>query len=104
MASSYDPLIAELRAAVLSAPGALSPEIRQAASDRRTDDPALSSFVETVDGAAHRLTDEDVRALGKTLSEDQIFELAVSAAFGASMRRLHAGLEALKASQQEVAR
>lgn len=104
MASNYAPLVAQLKEAVLASEGALSLEVRRAACERQADDPAVAAFIRTVDQHAYKVTDEDVQALGKRMSDDQIFELAVSTALGASMRRLEAGLKALEASRQEVAR
>lgn len=104
MASTYAQLVAQLQEAVLASPGTLDPAVRRAASELGGLDAEQAAFVQAIDQHAHRITDEDVRALGRTLSDDQVFELAVSASLGASMRRLEAGLEALRAASQEVAR
>lgn len=104
MASNYEPLVAQLQEAVLASEGTLSREVRRAAFEAGATDPAMAAFVRTVDRHAYEVTDEDVRNLGKSLSDDQIFELAVSTALGASMRRLKAGLDALAATRTEVVR
>jgi hypothetical protein len=41
------------------------------------------------------VTDDDVARLQPTYGDDRLFEIIVSAALGASRRRLLAGLEAL---------
>jgi hypothetical protein len=53
-------------------------------------------FVSKVSGEPSRITDGDIQSLrGIGLSEDGIFELIVSAAAGAGLVRLRAGLDAL---------
>lgn len=101
---NYEVLVAQVQEAVLASKGHLSPEVRRSAFDRRISDSTMAAFVQAVDRHAYKVTEEDVRKLGETLSDDQIFELAVSTALGTSWRRLYAGLDALEASRQEVAR
>ena len=50
---------------------------------------------------AYRVTDEDVTAAKRALSEDEIFELAVCAALGQATRQLDAALLALDAALAE---
>lgn len=58
---------------------------------------ALRAYVDTVARHAHRVTGEDVEALGRAgYSEDAIFEVSAAAAVGAGMARLERGLAALK--------
>lgn len=102
MALNYAPLVAQLQEAVLASEGTLSKESRRAAFEAKAADPTTAAFVRNVAQHAYKVTDVDVRELGKTMSDDQIFELAVSTALGASMRRLEAGLKALEASRREV--
>ena len=53
-------------------------------------------FVDTIHRHAYRVTDEDVARLRASYDDDQLFELVVCAALGASQRRLAAGLAALE--------
>jgi alkylhydroperoxidase family enzyme len=54
------------------------------------------SYAETVRRHAYRVTDADVEALrAGGLSEDEIFELTVSAAVAAGLERLEAGLRVI---------
>jgi hypothetical protein len=53
--------------------------------------------VETIRRHAYKLTDRRLEELGQPgWTDDQLFELTVAAAFGASKRRLDAGLRALR--------
>ena len=93
--------------AVLSGPGKTTPELRRAVearaaalSGRQGTDatvPAeLSGWVEKVARHAYRTTDEDIESLKAAgYSEDQLFELTVAAALGASRERLERALETL---------
>ncbi len=82
----------ELRRAVEARAGALSG--RQGTDEMVPDE--LSDWVEKVARHAYRTTDEDIELL-KTAgySEDQIFELTVAAALGASRARLERALATL---------
>ena len=63
------------------------------------DDP-LGSYVDKVALNAYKVTDGDIEALKQAgLSEDQIFELTVSAALGASFARLECGMAALRGAK-----
>ena len=93
--------------AVLSGPGKTAPELRLAVEARAgalsggpgtdaivPDD--LSGWVEKVARHAYRTTDEDVESLKAAgYSDDQLFELTVAAALGASRARLERALETL---------
>ena len=82
--------------AVLQAQGATCADARNAAFTGRTDDPALSGYVNDVRRHAYRITDEDVQRLRDDgLNDDAIFELTVAAALGAGDERLQAGLSLL---------
>ena len=83
---------------VLNAPGELDSGARRAILEERTDGvpPALLPYLDKVAHRAWTVTDEDVEALRRAgLSEDQIFEATVTAAVGAGLKRLRAGLAAL---------
>jgi hypothetical protein len=91
--------VAALRRAVFESSGSLTPELRRAAAEQRVDAlPApLRAYVEKIERHAYKITDEDVAALQAAgYSDDQLFELTVAAAAGAGLRRLDAGLAALR--------
>ncbi|HYN20597.1 MAG TPA: hypothetical protein VE078_06530 [Thermoanaerobaculia bacterium] len=91
-----------LTASVLEAPGKLDHEVRKAIAGEEADGPIPATLLPYLDKVSHRaytVTDEDVEALKRSgLSEDQIFEATVAAAFGAGLKRLRAGLAALASS------
>ena len=80
---------------VLNGPGESEPSLRQAAADGAGVDPDLQSLVNKIHNHAYRVTDDDIARLQATHSDDELFEIVVSAALGASRRRLLAGLRAL---------
>jgi hypothetical protein len=83
--------------AVLAGPGTLDADIRGAAASGGDVPEALRTYVDKVSRHAYKVTDEDVAALRAAgYSEDQIFELTVSCAVGAGMRRHDAGLRAIE--------
>jgi hypothetical protein len=81
---------------VLEGRGDTDSAIRRAASEGRGVPAELQELVEKIHLHAYKVTDEDVARLQSKYSEDQLFEIVVSAALGASQRRLAAGLEALR--------
>jgi alkylhydroperoxidase family enzyme len=81
---------------VLDGPGATEPSLRHAAADARELPAELQDLVDKIHRHAYRVTDEDVARLRGKYSDDQLFEVVVSAALGASERRLVAGLAALR--------
>jgi hypothetical protein len=80
---------------VLDGAGASAPALRRAAAEGAGLPEDLQALVETVHRHAYRVTDDDVARLRRTHSDDVLFEVVVSAALGASRRRLLAGLAAL---------
>ena len=83
-------------------PGTASPEARQAAVDNAGVDPRARKLVDTIARHAWKVTDADVDAVKAAgLSEDEIFELAVCAAFGQATRQLEAALAALDAATRD---
>ena len=92
---------------VLSGPGKTTSELRHAVEARAaalsgrqgTDEivpDELSGWVEKVARHAYRTTDEDIESLKAAgYSEDQLFELTVAAALGASRARLERALATL---------
>ena len=98
--------------AVLNSPGETDPGLRhavEAQSAQLSGCPSqhgghvpqeLVPYIKKVALHAYKTTDKDIealRALG--YSEDEIFEITLSAALGAGMARLECGLAALKGGQ-----
>lgn len=81
---------------VLDGPGETDPSLRHAAAEGVGVPDDLRVLVEKIHQHAYRVTDEEIAALQAKYSEDQLFEIIVSAAVGASRRRLMAGLKALE--------
>lgn len=85
-----------LEDAVLRGPGHLDPRLREAVAARREMPEELRALVENVAHHAYKVTDEDFAALRERYAEDELFEIVVSAALGAALDRVHAGLRALE--------
>jgi hypothetical protein len=81
---------------VLSGPGTTDPALRRAAAEGAGLPADLQALVETIERHAYRTTDEDLARLRRSYDDDQLFEIIVSSALGASWRRLRAGLAALE--------
>ena len=87
---------------VLTAPGSLAHEVRQAAFHNENAPPDLASFVDTVARHAYRVTDRQVEELvAAGYEEDEIFEAAVAAATGEANRRQQAALAAIARARAE---
>jgi alkylhydroperoxidase family enzyme len=90
------------RAAVeraVGGPGKASSAARRAAFDNAGVPAATAALVDKVARNAWKVTDEDVAAARSAgLSEDEIFELVVCAAYGQATRQLEAGLAAVAAA------
>ena len=72
-------------------------DVRLAAAERTDVPERFTSYVNTIHAHAYQVTDRtvaDLRAAGA--SQDEVFEVTVSAAFGAARERLEAGLAALR--------
>jgi alkylhydroperoxidase family enzyme len=81
---------------VLNGPGRTEAGARRAAFDNRGVDERARALIDAVARHAWKVTDEDVAAAKDAgLSDDQIFELVVSAALGQSTRQLESALAAL---------
>ena len=79
--------------------GSTPADQRQAAFDNRNVPAAAAALVDTIARNAWKVTDEDVAAAKAAgLSEDAIFELAVSAAMGQATRQLDSALAAVDAA------
>ena len=55
----------------------------------------LKALVDKIHNHAYKVTDDDIARLQPKYGDDQMFEIVVSSALGASRRRLLAALEAL---------
>ena len=85
-----------LREGVLGAPGELDREARLAIL-KGSGPPGLQPYLQKVREHAYRVVDRDVEALKEAgWSEDALFEATVAGAVGEGLRRLEAGLEALR--------
>lgn len=81
--------------AVVGRPGRADSGLRhQIALGRAPQD--LAPLVQKIRDHAYRVTDADIDALRSRYSEDQLFELIVAAALGASDHRLQRALAALE--------
>jgi hypothetical protein len=80
---------------VLEGSGESPPAIRNAAAENTGLPGDLQSLIDKVHKHAYRVTDEDVARVQAVYGDDRAFEIIVSAALGASRRRLIAGLRAL---------
>jgi alkylhydroperoxidase family enzyme len=70
--------------------------LRAAAQPEREPPAVAQRYADTVRRNAYRVTDADIDALRASgLSEDEIFEITVSAAVAAGLERREAGLRAL---------
>ena len=79
--------------------GKSSGEARRAAFDNAGVPDAARALIEKVAKTAWKVTDEDIaQAKQAGLSEDEIFELAVCAAYGQATRQLDAALAAVAAA------
>ncbi|MFY9822560.1 MAG: hypothetical protein WAM82_14340, partial [Thermoanaerobaculia bacterium] len=57
---------------------------------------SLRGYVDSVALHAYRISDDDVAALRRDWSEDEVFEVSVAAALGAGLARLERGLSILR--------
>jgi alkylhydroperoxidase family enzyme len=80
---------------VLQGVGDTDPALRKAAAEGKGVPAELQALVEKIHRHAYKVTDEDFARLRTKYDDDQLFEVVVSAALGASRKRLLAGLEAL---------
>jgi len=81
---------------VLDGPAETDSALRRTVADGQSAPAELQPLVDKIHANAYKVTDDDIARLQPKYSEDQLFEIVVSAALGASRRRLEAGLEALR--------
>lgn len=88
--------VAALRAAVFESAGHVDPALRRAVAQAHEVPEPLRAYVDKLHRHAYEVTDDDVEALEHAgYSQDQLFEITVSAAVGAGLSRLERGLAAL---------
>jgi hypothetical protein len=81
---------------VLNGPGETRPALRNAVATNRDVPADLQPLIDKIHAHAYRVTERDIARVKDRYNEDELFELIVSAALGASRERLLAGLEALE--------
>jgi hypothetical protein len=87
---------------VLEGPGETDPALRRAAAEGRGLPTDLQELVDKIHAHAYTVTDEDLARLQPKYDDDQLFEIILSAALGASRMRLFAGLDALRQSEHRA--
>ena len=85
---------------LLRSPGHTTVEYREAVfraagGDKGDDLGELSTFVEQVANASYRITDDAVHDLTRSSSDDEVFEIIITAAAGAASARRAVTLAAL---------
>lgn len=80
---------------VLDGDGDSDAATRRAAADGNAAPADLQPLIDKIHNHAYKVTDADIARLQATYGDDRLFEVIVSAALGASRRRLLAGLDAL---------
>lgn len=81
---------------VINGPGVSDAGIRRAAAEGTGVPADLQPLVDKIHRHAYKVTDEDMARAQAKYGDDQMFEIVVSAALGASRKRLLAGLKALE--------
>ena len=92
----YAPAREAVFRAVLDSPGETDPSLRYAAAEGAGVPEDLRQLVEKIHRHAYKVTDEEISTLQAKYGDDRLFEIIVSAAIGASRKRLEAGLRALE--------
>jgi len=96
MDDPYATLRDQVLRSVLDGPAHTESSLRHAAAADGDVGAALQPLVDKIHRHAYKVTDEDLSRLRPHYDEDQLFEIVVSAALGASRQRLVAGLRALE--------
>ncbi|WP_433334823.1 hypothetical protein [Spirillospora sp. CA-294931] len=100
--AKYSLLISDLREAVFESSGRADPAARQAAATGEALPEPWSSYTMKVRDEPWEVTDSDIENLKSAgHSEDEIFEMTVAAAVGASLYALDAGLRTLHAHRPD---
>lgn len=87
---------------VLQGAGETDPALRRSVADGAGVPADLQPLVDKIHRHAYKVTDDDIARLQPKYGDDQMFEIVVSAALGASRNRLLAGLEALDEALDEA--
>ena len=80
---------------VLTGPGETDPAMRNAVADGKSVPAELHVLVDKIHRHAYKVTDEDMKRPQAKYGDDQMFEIVVSSALGASRNRLLVGMKAL---------
>jgi len=81
---------------VLYRPVQNEPALRNAAAASSGVPVELRALIDKIHAHAYRVTERDITRLKGSYDEDELFEIVVSAALGASRKRLLAGLDAVE--------
>ena len=81
--------------AVLASPATTTPDVRRAVA-AGTPPADLAAVVQKIQSRAYTVTSDDIDALRSSYTDDQLFEIIVSAAVGAADARLAAARKALE--------
>lgn len=95
MTDRYKPLREATQSALLQGPGETAPELRQEAARGQVCG-ELAPLVGKIHREPWSISDEDWAPARAKYDQDQLFELVVSAAYGAALYRLEAALTALE--------
>jgi alkylhydroperoxidase family enzyme len=82
-------------ASLLRAPATTPRELREAVANGQPP-PELAALVQKIRTRAYTVTDQDIDALRSAFTEDQLFEIIVTGAFGAARERLSSALKAVE--------
>jgi alkylhydroperoxidase family enzyme len=96
MADRFDAGRRALEEAVLRGPGRTDPALRQRLAERRGVPAELQELADKIERHAYTVTDQDLADLKTIYSDDELFEIVVSASLGSALERLRAGLRALE--------
>jgi alkylhydroperoxidase family enzyme len=89
--------VERLRRAVFKSAGSTDPAVREAAGSGGVLPEPLGSYAALVREQSYRISDADFARLTATgLGDDAIFEITISAAVGAALQRLDAGMRAVR--------
>ncbi len=92
-------LRATLQRSVLADPGQTSPTLRQQAANEPAALPSeLRAYVEQIHSSAYKITDQQVTALQRVHSDNEIFEITIAAAVGKAATQLEHALALMQAA------
>jgi len=98
-----DILLKKLVTRIQDGKGKATAELRKAAFNNSNLNEPLKSFVNKVAISAYKITDSDIETLIKNgISEDEVFELAICASVGQSLRQYENALKALNEIENKI--